>query len=346
MTDYTNIDYAPLFRAYDKETIVKAIVGDISGKGHQVFVLGFPTFLPSTQVNPEDDVETGREVDVCVIKIMPETNNVIVSARVAAEKKAFQDAEKLEVGSIVTAKIKSLTKFGAFASIGKVDGLIHITELSYNRLNDPSEVVEIGQEIPVKIINISEEDEKGRRKIELSHKQAIPDPWESLSVNVGDIVDCVVSRVMDFGLLVTLDGVNALVHRTELSWNGKSPEPKSIAKVGDSLKVKILSIDRDNKKIAASVREVKGDPWQTLDIERGDVIEAVVTNKTNFGFFLKIADGIEGLLHNNDLAWNRLDRDALKDSLSVGDTVRVVLLEIDKEKRKMTFSIKHLDSEQ
>ena len=147
-------------------------------------------------------------------------------------------------------------------------------------------------------------------------------------------------------VLVILVLVFVLVHRTELSWNGKSPEPKSIAKVGDSLKVKILSIDRDNKKIAASVREVKGDPWQTLDIERGDVIEAVVTNKTNFGFFLKIADGIEGLLHNNDLAWNRLDRDALKDSLSVGDTVRVVLLEIDKEKRKMTFSIKHLDSEQ
>jgi small subunit ribosomal protein S1 len=116
--------------------------------------------------------------------------------------------------------------------------------------------------------------------------------------------------------------------------------------VGDSLKVKILSIDRDNKKIAASVREVKCDPWQTLDIERGDIIEAIVTNKTNVGFFLKIADGIEGILHNKALAWNRLDRDTMKDSLSVGDTVRVVLLEIDKEKRKMIFSIKHLDSEQ
>ena len=168
MTDYTNIDFASLFTAYDKETIVKAIVGEISGNGHQVFIFDIPAYLPSSQENPDEQVKIGQEIDVCIIKIMPETNKVIVSARVIREKKASLDLEKLEVGSVVSAKIKSLTSYGAFASIGNVDGLIHVTELSYSRFNDPSEIVSVGQEIPVKILSISEEDEKGRRRVELS----------------------------------------------------------------------------------------------------------------------------------------------------------------------------------
>ena len=345
MIDYLTMDYAPLFRAYEKETITKAVVGEVSGKGHQVFVFGFPAFLPSTQENPDESFATGQEVDVCIIKIMPETNNIVVSARVANEKKSSIDAEKLEVGSIVTAKIKNLTKFGAFASIGKVDGLIHVTELSYSRFNDPSEVVTVGQEIPVKILSISEEDENGRRKVELSHKQALPDPWDSITISVGDVVDCVVSRIMDYGLFVTINGVDAMVHKSEFSWDQKNPDPRSFAKIGDFLKVRILSLDRENKKMAASVREVYGDPWKTLDIEPGDVIEAIIVNKTNFGLFLRIAEGIEGLLHNNDLAWNKPERDSIRDSLDVGDTVHVVLLSIDKDRRRLTFSMKHLESE-
>ena len=340
------MDYAPLFRAYNSGTITKAIVGDVSSKGHQVFVFGFPAYLPSTQENPDESIKTGQEVDVCIIKIMPETNNIVVSARVANEKKTSIDAEKLEVGSIVTAKIKNLTKYGAFASIGKVDGLIHVTELSYSRFNDPKEVVSVGQEIPVKILSISEEDEKGRRNVELSRKQALPDPWDSISFNVGDIVDGIVSKTMNYGLFVTINGVDAIVRKSELSWGQKNLEPQAFAKIGASIKVRILSLDRVNKKMEASVREVFGDPWKTLNIKHGDVIKATISNKTNYGFFLRTVEGIEGLLHNNNLAWNKPERDSLKDSLKVGDTVKVVLLDIDKDKRRLTFSMKDLDPEQ
>ena len=342
MTDYTTIDFAPLFTAYDKETIVKTIVGEISGNGHQVFIFGIPAYLPSSQENSDEQVKTGQEIDVCIIKIMPETNNVIVSARVARKKKASLDLGKLEVGSIVSAKIKSLTEYGVFASIGNIDGLIPINELSYYRFNDPFEVVSVGQEIPVKILKISDEDKKGKRKVKLSYKQALPDPWDSTHFNVGDIVDGTVSKISKYGLFVTINGFNALVHKSELSWTQKDPEPESFAKIGDTLKVRIVSLDRENKKIAASVREVYDDPWKTIEIKPGDVFEATITNKTNYGFFLKIADGFEGLLHNLDLAWDKLERKALKNSLNIGDTIKVVLLEIDKDKHKLQFSLKHL----
>ena len=342
MTDYTSLHYTQLFSAYERQSLVKAVVGEISGRGHQVFVLGFPSFLPATQEAPGESVKTGQEIEVCIIKMMPETNNIVVSARVAAEKKASAAAEKLEVGAIVTARIKSLTQYGAFASIGSVDGLIRITELSYQHVSDPSKVVSVGQEIPVKILSISEEDDNGRRKIELSHKQALPNPWESLTFKVGDILDCTVDRVTDFGVFCTVDGVPAMVHRSELSWAQKGPEPKELYSVGDPIRVKIQSIDVDKKKIAASVRETTANPWNTLTLEPGDVVETVITNKTNFGFFITVAEGIEGLIHNNELAWTKDEKKALMESLSVGDTVRVVLLDIDRDKHRLSFSMKHL----
>ncbi len=342
MTDYTTVNYEPLFRAYEEQTIVKATVGELSGKGHQVFVFGIPAYLPMTQEVPGMDVDPGHETEVCIIKIMPETNNVVVSARVADEKKSSAAAEKLKVGAIVTARIKSITQYGAFASIGSVDGLIHITELSYQRISDPSTVVSVGQEIPVKILSISEEDGKGRRKVELSHKQALPDPWDSLTIKAGDIVEGVVDRIVDYGLFFTVEGIPAMVHRSELSWLVHSPDPRTVAKVGDTIKARIQSIDVPHKKIAASIREVTEDPWKTISIEPGDVLDVVITNQTNFGFFVGVGDGIEGLLHNNDLGWTKQDREAMKETLSVGDTVRVVLLEIDRDKHRLSFSLKHL----
>lgn len=341
MTDYTIVNYEPLFKAYDEQTIVKATVGELSGKGHQVFVFGIPAYLPMTQEAPGMDVAPGQVAEVCIIKLMPETNNVVVSARVAEEKKSSAAAEKLEVGAIMTARIKSLTQYGAFASIGGVDGLIHLKELSYQRVSDPSLVVSVGQEVPVKILSISEKNNNGRRKIELSHKQALPDPWESLTIKVGDIVEGVVDRIVDYGLFFTIDGVPAMVHQSELSWSAHS-DPHSFAKVGDTIMAKIQSIDIAHKKIAASIRDVTEDPWKTISIEPGDVLDAVITNRTTFGFFVGVGDQIEGLLHNNDLGWTKQDKKALKDKISVGDTVRVVLLEIDRDKHRMSFSMKHL----
>lgn len=342
MTDYTSVNYEPLFKAYDEQTIVKATIGDLSGKGHQMFVFGIPAYLPMTQEVPDMEFIPGHDADVCIIKLMPETNNVVVSARVAADKKTNAAAEKMEVGEIVNARIKSITKYGAFASVGNVDGLIHITELSYNHISDPSMIVSIGQIIPVKIIGISE-DSKGKKKIELSYKQALPDPWDALTIKVGDIVEGVVDRIVDFGIFITVDGIPIMIHRTELSWTVHAPNPHSFAQIGDTIKAKIQSIDVPHKKISASVKDATENPWDALNIEPGDILEVVITNRTNFGFFVGVGNGVEGLIHNNDLGWTSQDREAMKSTLSIGDTIRVVLLAIDKEKHRLSFSLKHLD---
>lgn len=345
MTDYTSLNYEHLFNAYNQQAVVKAVVGDVSGNGHQVYVLGFPAFLPSTQEAPGESFIPGREIEVCIIKIMPDTNNVVVSAIVAAEILSREEAEKLEIGKIVTATITNLTDYGAFASIGRTSGLIHITELSYKKFSHPSEIVSVGMEIPVKILTISETDERGRRKIGLSYKQALPNPWESLSINVGDIVEGVVERITDYGIFFLLDNISAMVHRSELSWNSRTPNPKEFTNVGDTIRAKIISIDKSKKIISASIRHLSEDPWQTLGIEQGDVIEASISNKTNSVIFIKVAEGIEGVLHKRDLAWDKYKSNLLMDSLSIGDTVRVVLLDINKEKHRLSFSMKHLETE-
>lgn len=258
MIDYSKLDYAPLLDAYDKQTISKAIVGEISGKGYKVYVFGFPAYLPYTQTITGEALYEGQEINVCIIKIMPETNNIVVSRKVAIEQQNNLDAEKLEIGSIVTARVKSIAKYGAFATVGGIDGLIHNSELSYTRITDPSEVVSVGQEIQVKIVNITE-DESGRKKIELSYKQAYPNPWASLT------------------------------------------------------------------------------------LVKGDVIEGKITNATNYGFFIKIADDLKGLLHYNDLGWTKIEKETMKETLKVGDEVRVVVTEINKEKERISLSLKHLN---
>ena len=342
MIDYSKLDYAPLLDAYDKQTISKAIVGEISGKGHKVYVFGFPAYLPYTQTITGEALYEGQEIDVCIIKIMPETNNIVVSRKVAIEQQNNLDAEKLEIGSIVTARVKSIAKYGAFATVGGIDGLIHNSELSYTRITDPSEVVSVGQEIQVKIVNITE-DESGRKKIELSYKQAYPNPWDSVQVEAGDIIDAKVVNISSYGIFISVDNVEALVHKSELSWTKKNPEPSSYAAVGDIIRVKIQNVDLEKRQISASLREVQGDPWASLTLVKGDVIEGKITNATNFGFFIKIADDLEGLLHYNDLGWTKIEKETMKETLKVGDEVRVVVTEINKEKERISLSLKHLN---
>jgi small subunit ribosomal protein S1 len=273
---------------------------------------------------------------------MPETNNIIVSRKAAIEKANSLDAEQLEVGSIVTAKIKSIAKYGAFATVGGIDGLIHNSELSYTRITDPAEVVSIGQEIKVKIVSITE-DENGRKRIELSYKQAYPDPWDSIQVKEGDIVDARVVNISSYGIFVSVDNVEALVHKSELSWTKKNPEPVSYAAVGDTIRVKIQHVDLKKRQISASLKEAQGDPWASVVLEKGDVIEAKITTVANYGFFMEITDGIEGLLHVNDLGWTKIERETIKASLKVGDIIRVVVSDIDIEKKRIALSLKHLN---
>lgn len=341
MTDYMSINWEPFFSAYENDSVVKALVGEVSGNGHQVFVLGVPAYLPKTQQVPGMTVETGSEVDVCIIKIMPETNNVVVSAKEAEKHQSQIKAQDLKVGDIVPVRVKNIVEYGVFVSISQgIDGMIFLKELSYNKIHAAEEVVAVGDELKARIVNIYEKD--GRLRIELSLKQALPDPWDSVSFHVGDLVDGTVANIVDYGAFLNIGTVTGILHRSELSWSQKDPNPREYLSVGDKLTVKIISLDKENKKMAVSLREVEGDPWLKMDLEVGTIVEAPILNKTSYGFVVGQKDGIGGLLHKNDLAWLSEDQKALLGTLKVGDMVRVVVTSIDNAKRKLGFSMKHL----
>ena len=342
MTDYRSINLEPFFSAYKNDTVVKAIVGEISGNGHQVFVMGIPAYLPKTQQVPGATVSPGDEVMVTIIKIMPETNNVVVSAKEAAKLLSQKKAQDLKVGDIVSVKVKSIIDYGVFVSISEgVDGMIPLKELSYNKIHAAEEVVAVGDEFKARVEKLYEKD--GKLRIELSRKQALPDPWESLSFQVGDIVDGTVTNIVDYGAFLNVGPVTGMLHRSELTWSLKDPNPKEYLSVGDKLRIKIINLDKENKKMAVSLREAKGDPWLKMDLEVGAIVEASILNKTKSGFMVGQKDGIGGLLHKYDLAWLNDDQKALMETLKVGDTVRVVVTSIDKAKRKLGFSMKHLE---
>jgi len=341
MIDYTSLNLEPLLKAYDEDAVVKAMVGEVSGNGHQVFVFGIPAYLPKSQEVPGQPVETGDEVNVKVIKLMPETNNVVVSARVIVEGSDSVDVASLSVGDIVPVKVKNIVPYGVFVNLGRgVDGLIFLKELSYRKVHSAEEVVSVGDEFNAKITDIKEKD--GKTRIELSLKQALPDPWDSVDLQEGQIVDAVVVSLADYGAFVNVGPVNAMLHRSELSWTEKNPVVKNYLSVGDKITVKIVLLDKENKKMAVSLREVKGNPWNSLDLEVGTVVESQILNKTAFGLFIGEPDGIQGLLHKDELAWLPAEQKALMDSLQVGESIRVVVRNIDKDKRKIAFSRKLL----
>lgn len=341
MIDYTNINWEPFFSAYENDTVVKAIVGEVSGNGHRVFVMGVPAYLPKSQKIPDMELTTGGDVDVCIIKIMPETNNVVVSARVAAEIKARSEARDLQVGDIVPVRVKNIVSFGVFVSIlGCPDGLIFLKELSYQSIHSADEVVSLGDEFNAKVIKISKKD--GKTRFELSLKQLLPDPWESFPHSVGDIVEGEVSALVDYGAFLNIASVTGILHRSELSWTKMEVPLREMLSIGDKIKVMIISLDKENKKMALSLREVEGDPWQKLEHTEGDVVEGRILNKTSIGLFVGLESNIEGLLHKNDLAWFSDDQKALLETLKVGDMIRAVIISIDRVKKKLGLSMKLL----
>ena len=342
MEENKYINYEALLAAYDKGTVVKALVGDVSGNGHQVFVLGVPAFLPKTQEGPGKNLEAGREVDVCVIKILPENGNVVVSARVADQVLDSDEPAALEVGQVVKATVKNITQFGAFAQVGRVTGLIHITELSYNPVNSPQDVVSVGDEVTVKVINITDRD--GQRRYELSLKQALPNPWDTLPFQEGDLVEGTVSRIVDYGAFLAIGEFTAMLHRSEITWGTDYPRVDSLVSVGDQLTVMVKTIDKANHKIAVSLRDISGKAWDSSELSEGDVIEVDVLKRHPSGSGLVVGreGGIEGLLPRKEMAWTKDECRAVEESINVGDTIRVVVIDFDKSKRKLVVSLRPL----
>lgn len=317
-------------------------------KGGVTVDLGIPAFLPGSQVDlrphPNIDALLGQQIDVKVIKVNRERNNAVVSRRqVLEEEQAARKAklaEKLHEGVILTGRVKNLTDYGVFVDLGGIDGLLHVTDLSWGRVGKPSEVVQVDQELRVKVLKYDAE--KGR--VSLGLKQLTPDPWvrAAKTYQPGSRASGRVVGVVDYGVFVELEpGIEGLIHSSEISWSRRQKHPSKMLKVGDRVEVSILDLSFEKRRISLSLKQTLPDPWTTLPgrMAAGTVLEGRVRNMTEFGAFVELDDGIDGLVHVSNMSWAR-DIKHPSEVLKKGQKIEVVVLGIDPEKRRISLALK------
>jgi len=331
------------------DVVTGAVDRRIKG-GLVVKLWGVDTFLPGSQValrqvpNLEDMI--GEEIQCRIIKKNKRRRNVVVSRRIVLEQEREEKKRsliaELEKGQVRLGVVKNITDFGAFVDLGGIDGLLHITDLSWGRVTHPSEVVSIGQEIEVKVLDFEEQ----RERISLGLKQLQSYPWDDVEAKYPEesIVRGRVVSITNYGAFVELEkGVEGLIHISEMSWTRHIKHPSKIVSIGDEVDVMVLKIDKDNEKISLGLKQCESDPWLTL-IERypaGSNIEGCVRNLTDFGAFVEVEEGIDGLVHISDMSWTRRVRHP-KEILKRGDMVNVQILDIDTNKRRISLGIKQL----
>jgi small subunit ribosomal protein S1 len=336
--------------AHEAGDIVAGIVDRRIKGGLVVKLWGVDTFLPGSQValrqvpNLEDMI--GEEIQCRIIKKNKRRRNVVVSRRIVLEQeresKKRSLISELEKGQVRLGVVKNITDFGAFVDLGGIDGLLHITDLSWGRVNHPSEVVAIGQEIEVKVLDFEEE----RERISLGLKQLQNYPWDDVESKYPEesIVRGRVVSITNYGAFVELEkGIEGLIHISEMSWTRHIKHPSKVVSIGDEVDVMVLKIDKQNEKISLGLKQCENDPWLTL-IERypsGSIIEGKVRNLTDFGAFVEVEEGIDGLVHISDMSWTRRVRHP-KEMLKRGDSVKVQILDIDTGKRRISLGIKQM----
>lgn len=331
--------------------IVKGYVKSRTKGGMIVDLYGIETFLPGSQIDTKPitdyDAYVGTVMDVKILNINQEIKNVVVSHKAIIEEELEEQKKeiisKLEVGQIVEGTVKNITQYGVFMDLGGVDGLIHITHLSWGRINHPSEIVNIGDKLKVVILNFDEE----KKRIELGLKQLQPHPWDQLDPNLkeGDIVEGKVVVVADYGAFVEIiPGVEGLIHVSEMSWSQHLHSAQDFLKVGDIVKAKILTLDREQKRMSLGLKQLKPDPWQ--DIEKKYPInskhKAKVLSFSTFGVFVELEEGVEGLIHISDLSWTKKINHP-SEFTKIGEEIDVVVLDIDKENRRLNLGHKQLE---
>ena len=336
--------------AHENGDVVTGIVDRRIKGGLVVKLWGVDTFLPGSQValrqvpNLEDLL--GEEIQCRIIKKNKRRRNVVVSRRIVLEQEREEKKRaliaELEKGQVRTGVVKNITDFGAFVDLGGIDGLLHITDLSWGRVSHPSEVVAIGQEIEVKVLDFEQE----RERISLGLKQLQSYPWDNVEEKYpeGSIVRGRVVSITNYGAFVELEkGVEGLIHISEMSWTRHIKHPSKVVSIGDEVDVMVLKIDKENEKISLGLKQCESDPWLTLN-ERypvGTAIEGKVRNLTDFGAFVEVEEGIDGLVHISDMSWTRRVRHP-KEILKRGDSVNVQILDIDTGKRRISLGIKQL----
>ena len=330
---------------------VKSVrVIDKTKGGLKVEIAGVEAFLPGSQIDSRPvhnlDQFIGRDLDVKIIKFSRKRNNIVVSARAITDEQVNADREatmsKLDIGYVLEGTVKNLTEYGAFVDIGGLDGLLHVTDMAWGRVNKPSDVLKAGDELKVKVLKIDRE--KG--KVSLGLKQLIPDPWSSVIeiYPVGSKIEGKVSSVTDYGAFVELEpGVEGLVHVSEMSWSKRSKSPKTIVKTGDAVEVQVLGVDSADRRISLGMRQLQQNPWELIagKYRVGMTVSGKVRNITDFGAFVEIEEGIDGLVHVSDISWSKKIKHA-KDVLKKGQDVEAVISNIDIDQQRLSLSIKDL----
>ena len=337
--------------ALDSQEIVKGYIKCRTKGGMIVDVFGIEAFLPGSQIDVKPirdyDVFVGKTMEFKVIKINQEYRNVVVSHKALIEEELEQQKKeiisKLEKGQVLEGTVKNITSYGVFIDLGGVDGLIHITDLSWGRVSDPKEIVELDQKINVVILDFDDE----KKRIALGLKQLPPHPWDSLDPNlkVGDVVKGKVVVMADYGAFIEIaPGVEGLIHVSEMSWSQHLRSAQDFIKVGDEVEAVILTLDRNERKMSLGIKQLKQDPWENIEEKYpiGSKHTATVRNFTNFGIFVEIEEGVDGLIHISDLSWTKKVKHP-SEFTTIGASIDVVVLEIDKENRRLSLGHKQLE---
>ena len=337
--------------ALDNEEVIQGYIKCRTKGGMIVDVFGIEAFLPGSQIDVHPirdyDVFVGKTMEFKVVKINQEFRNVVVSHKALIEQELEAQRKeiisKLEKGQILEGTVKNITSYGVFVDLGGVDGLIHITDLSWGRVNHPNEIVTLDQKLNVVILDFDDE----KKRIALGLKQLTPHPWDALSADlkVGDTVKGKVVVMADYGAFVEIaPGVEGLIHVSEMSWSQHLRSAQDFMKVGDEVEAVVLTLDRDERKMSLGIKQLKSDPWQNIEEKYGVGTKhtAIVRNFTNFGVFVEIEEGVDGLIHISDLSWTKKVKHPAEFT-QIGAPIEVVVLEIDKENRRLSLGHKQLE---
>jgi small subunit ribosomal protein S1 len=336
----------------DEETITGRINGKVRG-GFTVAVGALRAFLPGSLVDVRPIRDTtfleGRDLEFKVIKIDQKRNNVVLSRRAVVEKEYSAEREELmktlEDGAIVAGIVKNLTDYGAFIDLGGIDGLLHITDMAWRRVRHPSECVEIGQEVQVKVLKFDKE----KTRVSLGMKQMGEDPWQNIARRypAGQRVFGKVNNLTDYGCFVEIEeGVEGLVHVSEMDWTNKNVNPAKVVQLGDEVEVMILEIDEERRRISLGMKQCKVNPWEEFAAthNKGEKISGKIKSITDFGIFIGLEGGIDGLVHMSDISWKEHDDEAIRD-YKKGDEVETVILAVDPERERISLGVKQLEQD-
>jgi small subunit ribosomal protein S1 len=332
------------------------ITGRISGKvkgGFTVDIKDVRGFLPGSlvDVRPVRDSSylEGKELEFKLIKLDRKRNNIVVSRRAVVESEHSEEREqlleKLVEGAVLKGVVKNLTDYGAFVDLGGIDGLLHITDMAWKRVRHPSEVVEVGQELDVRVLKYDRE----RNRVSLGLKQLGEDPWDNIARRypANTRVFGKVSNVTDYGAFVEIEpGVEGLVHVSEMDWTNKNVNPGKIVQVGDEVQVMVLDVDEERRRISLGMKQVTNNPWETFSVlhKKGDKVSGQIKSITDFGIFIGLDGGIDGLVHLSDISWNTTGEDIVR-NFKKGDTLEAVVLAVDPERERISLGVKQLEQD-